>query len=144
MKFKWSQKRERKFKSRVHCDSIITRTPLLQNKTAVACGKRDNDDQQCGDVVQLKHLHKKKTKAPHPVKIKVKARANKYARYILWFKWFTQVCSVNLWKTMSVPNCTQSFCLSRKCDRIIFRTLMHRTRRSVLVTKTNRSGIVIK
>ena len=48
----------------------------------MACGKRDNDDQQCGDVVQLKHLHKKKKKAPHPLKIKVKARANKYARYI--------------------------------------------------------------
>ena len=63
------------------------------------------------------HLHKKKTKAPHPVKIKAKARANKYARYISWFKWFTQICSVNLWNTTGVTNSTQSFCLSRKDDR---------------------------
>jgi len=42
---------------------------------------------------------------------------------------------------MSVPNCTQSFCLSRKCDCnrtiTIFRTLMQHTHRSVFVTKTN-------
>jgi len=54
----------------------------LQNKTAAARGKRDNDGQQCRQCLSTLHLHKKKTKAPHPVKIKAKARANRYARYI--------------------------------------------------------------
>ena len=110
----------------------------LKNKNH---GKRDNDDQQCRRCLSTLHVHKKKTQ---PVTIKVKACANKYACCTSWqwyFKWFTQVCSVNLCNTTCIPNSTQSFYLSRKCDPnrtvTIIRTLIKRTRRSICINKTN-------
>ena len=66
----------------------------LQNKTAAARGKRDNNDQQCRRCLSTLHFNKKKTQ---PVKIKavqINMRVIFHDNDILDDS--HQVCSVNL------------------------------------------------